>query len=263
MFSLLNPDFGWQNSQVNDTQAVEFFEQEREWLDEICNLRKGQPWLSTWSSVTHAGMCSSWHQIWLVQVMYQRLPIMSKEETTWESKVRVWRQSEGNDWCWSQQVIVTLLLDFCMADFLVPSSKTWFPCSLQQDTLCQTEFQCCILWKSLTIISQQNNQLLQTQQHLLTLLQPATSNYLLENLDDNYYLPMPHSDATDYTLNSSEESQLLVPRGCNLPPSDSNIDSDPYIPSLNSQIEMAVIGDHIVQGKPPGVSREHYNFTMK
>ena len=141
-----------------------------------------------------------------------------------------------------------------------------FPRSLQQDILRRlrrTEFQCRILRKSLTIISQQNNQLLQTQQHLLTLLRPAASNYLPENLDNNYYLPMPHSDATDYTLDSTEESQLLVPRGRNLPPSDGDIDSDPYIPSLDSQIEMAVIGDHTVQGKPPGVSRDHYNLSMK
>ncbi|KAJ7654428.1 hypothetical protein DFH06DRAFT_1202391 [Mycena polygramma] len=67
--------------------------------------------------------------------------------------------------------------------------------------------------------------------------------------------PIPGSD---WTLDPEEQSQLLIPRDTvTRRPIESRSPSpsqDPYTPSLESQVEAAIIGGHDVLGRPPCVS---------
>ncbi|KAJ7223790.1 hypothetical protein C8J57DRAFT_1253353 [Mycena rebaudengoi] len=77
-----------------------------------------------------------------------------------------------------------------------------------------------------------------------------------EELDEDDKLP-----GSDWTLNSQEQSQELIPRQewrARKAAWQSESLEDPYIPSLESQIETAIVGDRSVVGKPPGVDVNIY-----
>ncbi|KAJ7138521.1 hypothetical protein C8R43DRAFT_955371 [Mycena crocata] len=76
-------------------------------------------------------------------------------------------------------------------------------------------------------------------------------------MEDNSFLDSDH-----WMLDPDEQSQNLIPRNrAERYPSLESME-DPYAPSVESQIEAAVIGDMPVRGKPPGVSRTMYSVQQ-
>ncbi|RDB19095.1 hypothetical protein Hypma_014229 [Hypsizygus marmoreus] len=203
---LLNDEFGWQNSQVSDTQAIEFLEQEYHAGKKYCP----------------ASACSS-----------------SPMKLRTDKARDVHGQKKRTSACVNPSRVMPRAIIVHQLESLAAGQAA--------------------LHGLLTRISLHNTRLLEVHQSLLSSISSDPSHAWPMEAE----VPSTFETAASsgkQILNPDQESQELIWQSS---PQNTDVgsdlgDDDPYIPSLESQIECAIVGEETVVGKPPCVSREEY-----